>query len=65
LHLGRFGLAFADFRRGGGNPARTIVLLCAILVIMILLGAVIIIFVRERLIAKKDGTHSKYNEALP
>jgi tetratricopeptide (TPR) repeat protein len=59
LHLGRFGLAFADFRRGGGNPVRTIVLLCAIPIIMILLGAVIMNFVRQRLIAKKDGTHSK------
>jgi hypothetical protein len=53
LHLGRFGLAFADFRRGGANPVRTIVLLCAIPTTMILLGAVIMNFVRQRLLAKR------------
>ena len=53
LRLGRFDMAFADFRRGGGNPVRTIVLLCAIPIIMILLGAVIMNFVRQRLLAKR------------
>jgi len=52
LRLGRFDMAFADFRRGGANPVRTIVLLCAIPIIMILLGAVIMNFVRQRLLAK-------------
>jgi tetratricopeptide (TPR) repeat protein len=56
LRLGRFDLAFADFRQGGGNPARTIVLLCAIPIIMILLGAVIMNFVRLRLISKRQHT---------
>jgi tetratricopeptide (TPR) repeat protein len=65
LRSGRFGLAFADFRRGGGNPVKNIVLLSAIPTIMILLGAVTMNFVRQRPIAKKDGTRSKHNEPLP
>lgn len=56
LRLGRFNLAFADFRRGGANPIKSFALLCGIPAITIILGAVMIIIIRQRLLAKRRRT---------
>jgi len=53
MRLGRFGLAFADFRRGGANPVRTNALLFGIPAITVLLGLVALYIVRKRLLAKR------------
>jgi len=53
MRLGRLGLAFGDFQKGGANPVRTIVLLCSIPAVMVFFGVVVIYIVRQRQLAKR------------
>ena len=51
--LGRFDPAFADFRQGGANPVRAIVLLCGMPAMTVLLGLAAMRFVRQRLLLNR------------